>query len=1154
MARYTDASLDVIAAEERQRGLFRLPLTPEQERFRSYLRDERSRYRSELDRTGRDLAVLDDALVNPGAPPEAATQVVLRATYTPTLRAEIAAAQSARAEPDKTIAELEAREAELVAKRQKLSDVDQAALDAARKQSALQAAKIKAANADLDLLDSGVLDRQKIQQLAARRGIGVPEATATTPTGAALLDGTGMRGGKVSDKGDYSAASGTSESRAFVRPNGTVGYAQTDATRTTSLGVSGYSVSDKNVQTRSSGANTVKHTTGTTTAYTPASLGREVTTTDKREKAVAGGDSSSSEHTDTTKVGLASGYQQVSRDVVKKGDELTDTSSTRGVKMTADGLAYGSSRETKVGKEKPSTDGSPEGTGELQSGTTTKSDTAITAIMDPTKGVGLGATNTTSEEKKSWAPDSDPKTTQGKREADAGRTGGMSTTTRKEVAFGGKVLVNVSEWKNPDPDAAPDAGTKRYEVTLTIAVSGGLTVSSTSERSQASGESGSASIEGKATAARSVTFGHVLSAEDAQVYSDAVKAGGKDARPSWPELRILARAPSIGWGGVGRELLALKGGAGAALPTKEGDRIQVTDDSSLGLKGSLEGKSGGGIGLGGSLGFSSSTQVDVQSAMLSGDRILVRVSVKEASDTSGSLSVSSGLVNGGVSGSEGKSRTRIVGMIFPATAAGELEAIRNARTVGALDAIAARYRAALRESGDIEGATSERGVKFGVFGVTLNLAGKGEFEGGKTTTYDKSGKASDSWKYAGSYTGGGNITAGSAPAMGSGRTSSYTGEVDSTGAAKSRIDEQDKTFSATKTAKAFGTAISKGEVGAVVNPAAYVKQNVDSRGLEGGDPELESIITTASDPVAWSSRVASPRLRPAWLAAGTRIAALGQQKLVDGRRTPEVKAAVQRELALISKEDDGYKAAIQGTVRPAGTEEGGIGYAFPEGTESLSDSYKTLVVANPVQAARASVGQGKLADAETALKKVDSDLGALDAALRGFAGKFKETGDTGAYTEMLGRIGGRRQEAVNELRRVRAMMAKAPAAAVAGSPVPTTPAGPTAEQLEAAKAVEKENDLATIRANIKQMVARRDEAQSQIGQAESLYREHGLSNTIKGAEGLQKARATLNGWETLYWKTFGLVDKYKEEAGLRSEVEANHPAGTWGYLNKVRAM
>ena len=1118
--------------------------------YRDKLRGDLEEHGKAFARASQDFNVLND----PNSPPVAVQQVVLRDSLAPKLRKEISDAEEARAKHARIVNELEPWQAHAKKSGLGLPPEEAERLAASTKEVAALSGKIRDAKSDLDLMEARHTDQKQIQQMLAKRNVWMLTPGAESATGQAALAGTGLSARQVAQTGDVSTTTGSNKSGLSIRgPDGKVVYTEEIDEQTKTYGLSGIGDSWRKRKSTQVGDKIDAEETAGGTKWTPASLGKETTVKSiKTEKTNEAGDLEVKSQSTVKKKGLRSGFTTEETDVHKVGDKvLKDNKKTSGFGYGPGGFGWNSVSEKKSGKEKD---------GELIEGKSSKMTTNVGPIVDPKQGVGFGANVAKTDEHKGFTPNAD---------ADAGRSGGRATSIKTEPAFGGKVVMNVTPWTNPDPNAPPAEGDGFYEVTITVQISASLGVGGNVGKNLDGGEKGS--VGGSVTGgfSKSLTFGHKLSAADSKAYIDAAKAGGKEARPSWPEMRIMARADELGWEGVSKALVSLKGGL---KDLKEGDSLKDSSEKSIGLKGSASANAGI-VSLGVELGWTNKTTVDVDAAGLSDGRVKVTVTAKHTTGHSVGATAGVALASGGASTETSSMKGKSLTLIFPQSASDKIDAIEAAQTVEAVQALAAKFAGERHEEVDLEGSTDSTTAKLGVAGVNFSLTEKGEFEGKVKRTKGADGKDVTTWEYTGKNTGGGNVQLGdSLPAIGSSKMKGMTGEVDEQGQAKLHFNEEDKAFSTTKTLKALGKGLSEGELGVVMNPAAYAKEDVDTRGLESGDSELDAIVGAASNKKVWIKRVNSGRLLEEWMRAGARIAKLGREGRLPGPNPdtpgplkPETKAAVERELALLIKQDGAYKDAIQGVARKVGTEEGGIGFAFPEGTETLKDKYMATVVKNPLDGPRAKKAKRDYDGAMKDLAKAETDINALEAGLKGFASKYVDAKETTLHTEMLGHVASRRQEIANDKAAIQRLLDKG-----AGAALPTDFVGPPSEAQQAAAKIaaaeetpeakrqaEKDGDVGMIKNNIAEMKRKRDEAQRKLGEAESAQNDGGLSNAVKAGELVQHARTTMNGWEALYWKTFALVDKYHDDPGfkvgegLRKEVEDQHPAGSWGYLNRI---
>src|SRR5262249_31535959 len=101
------------------------------------------------------------------------------------------------------------------------------------------------------------------------------------------------------------------------------------------------------------------------------------------------------------------------------------------------------------------------------------------------------------------------------------------------------------------------------------------------------------------------------------------------------------------------------------------------------------------------------------------------------------------------------------------------------------------------------------------------------------------------------------------------------------------------------------------------------------------------------------------------------------------------KGAVQKALAEWTKSDDANrKSALDALIRPLGGIPGGKAFAFPDGTENMKADWDALVVADPLEGARAKLAAKQPRLALEEMQAVRGKVASLSARINTASAKW----------------------------------------------------------------------------------------------------------------------------------------------------------------------
>ena len=889
---------------------------------------------------------------------------------------------------------------------------------------------------------------------------------------------------------------------------------QTQASKTTSSS-GGLTTVDANQTTHGVDliAGTASKTTGTSSDVTDANTGTKTTTSDRT----------------TTTVGMT-GVTQTHDTSTQVGKQLDSTSVNGGIQRADGQLGIGGGATVKSGTMK-----GPAETQVMDKGTevTAKGSGGLVSDANGT-GVGLNAS------------------------AGSKAALGHGVSLSNTIGGGGKCQSIVAEVPGSDPVMFSITTTISFDASIGVGASGEYTPTANEATSGKGDNKGSISIGATASVAASASFKRQLGAEAAKTYLDSIQQNGRGG--TLPEHKILATGMSEGWGAARQLWQSLSGSTAQAKTLKPGEELTTSKSLSAGAKLGVNGGEDreGGLAVGGSVSRTDSRTVTVKKAGMPDGRIQVTATVIDQKDEAANATVSMGVASGGAGVTHGEGHARaVVFTLDPKSPDFDkiLGAINAATSAAQIDDIAKRNHALLTSTTTADSASDGGSASLSVAGVGVELGGKGTIA--NQVTRDKDGNITDSLSVGTSQTGG-KFGAGELK-VGDSKTDSYAGAVHD-GKASGEIGSQSTSTSMGKTLQNLGD-VGKDPLGAVLHPGKLLADATNTEGTAVADPQIMGICAEALNKSKWNSKVGGHRMDE-WKATGDKIRAAITLK--DGEIVAVDKTAVQRALAEWSKGDDGGRTEVlDSLIRPLGGVPTGKAFAFPDGTESYKPQWDALVIADPLDGARAKVKehpQDALKDMQAVQQQVTSLRNGIQTA------SAKWVGYETQLAEMLGHINTRVGEiakAVQELTRALAKAAK---------PKPVDPAPvigpPTQEQAQAKDEADHQRaddvraQLDTYNNNIAQMKTYSDAVFGILFKAEARMKDDGffsdnaITRLLDAGKMVKQAEDEIKLWDGLYWPTYSMYEAIsKSVTGLdKSRLEKLHVAGAKARCKQVYDM
>ena len=903
-----------------------------------------------------------------------------------------------------------------------------------------------------------------------------------------------------------------------------------EQTKTVNVGLGNASVTTGDKRTVVDGDNTtiIDKQTGKSVDIVKGEVTRSDGTTIDTKGADGVSTRTSNKTTDT--VGM-SGATRTKDESTQVGDQMNSKSTTAGVMRSPGQLGAGVSQTKKSG-----TMTGPADDQKMDKGTEVTRKANAGMVSDD-KGTGIGATAS-----------QDTKTQRGK-----------GVATGSTVAAGGRCQTMVKEITDSEPP--------RFMVTTTISfnVSGGASASKenaprAADDTRDNSTKANASISVTAGLAASASFSHELSAEDAQKYVDDIKANGRGSK--LPEHQILATGASEGWAAAQKLWGTLSGSAAQVKALKPGESIETNVEASAGGKVAVGGGESqkGGLSVGAEYGKSGSHKVNIKKVGLPDGRIQITATIDDAGETSigGSAGMGAAGMKGGTSHGEGSGRA-VVFNLDPKDPEfdKQLAMINGALTVAELDKIAAANRKLVAQTTDKTSSSDGTTVGANVGPVAVDLGGKGTFSG--EVTRDADGKIINQ-PYTGTNQSGGTAGVGDFK-VGDSKTEAYTGSVDKDNKAKGELSESNKHTSVSKTLKNLGN-ITDDPVGTVLNPSKLLADEVDTKGTAIADKETMAICAEALNKSKWNSKVGGYRMDD-WIACGNKIRAAITVK--DGVIVNVNKGAVQKALAEWTKSDSsGRNEVVESIIRPLGGIPTGKAFAFPDGMEGLKGAWDSLVIADPLEPARALLADKKPAEALAAMQKVKQSIASLYAGVKSARSKWVDAGMDVQHAEMLGHINTRINEieaAIRDIAKTLPKPVKPGETAVAPKPEIGPPSLDQANAEAQNQRDEDRKDLEIYNNNIETMKGYAETVFNKLGQAEAKLNDNGFfsgsatSHLIEVAPWIKQTEDLIKIWDGLYWPTYKIYEKLSPRLGLdKSRLEKIHVAGAKARWKQVYDM
>jgi len=502
------------------------------------------------------------------------------------------------------------------------------------------------------------------------------------------------------------------------------------------------------------------------------------------------------------------------------------------------------------------------------------------------------------------------------------------------------------------------------------------------------------------------TFVHTFTEAEKDEYLAALNNKGIGAAAR--ELKIIELA-ARGSVNEARQLLAGIPQAGAKDPA-EGDAVseEITTGIEGGLGASATGK-GGGTGVGASVSFSASRSLKRTVEKRDGKLIVTVQVVSEKGGTVGA-SGSYGLVGGGATYGGTSSVGRAVSFRLDPDDQARYDAVMGVDSGEQLDALAGRDQTSVVSDTHSKGTSASHSV-------SATLAG-GEVSIGGTSAYSESvtvGESGTSKQFSGSHGGGASAGIAGGPKLGYQETQTVTSKVGpdkrATGDVSAEVKQSDLAGSVKALQQKFSDKPIGTAVGVATGGTALIHQTTEVIGMKLAPQDFDTIAAVAERKGDWDKAFHGHY----------------NQSLQNwGRLAAKIRAAngdheaIAKLLAEYAHDNDYAADAVQAVVRPPKQGEGGIRYDWPAELANERATFDSLVVADPLPAARNLAATGEIEGAIAQLNTLNTRLTGVDAAIEKNRAKFS---DDAAVAEMHRRIFNRQKAVSAEISKLKAALA-----------------------------------------------------------------------------------------------------------------------------------
>ncbi len=803
--------------------------------------------------------------VEPTAPPAAVSTDDPRTVgklYSPNLVQQYGTQQLLYRYSSAALSDLENREEKAKALGLDLSEDE-------KKQKAVLAGQVAAAQAamlqarkDYEMLDNPATTPQQLQEMFARRGIAVPVVAQTHQTGASALEGSGISGWGIDEKG-LTKKTGTATTRTVIGPDGRPVAITDEDTKSTNIGLgTAKQVTGTKVTVVQGDTSSVVDTSKTTSVDILKGEGSVTKDTTKTVTDASGTTTKTSDK--TTYTAGVGGVTRTKEDSTQVGSKVDSTASTRGITRGPGQLGI-----TAADTKKSGTMVGPPGQEKMEKGTE-QSNKLSGGLVSDDKGIGIGGT--ASQERKTMF--------------------GEGKTVGTTVAAGGRCQALVAEVPGSEPP--------RFTITTTISFDLKLGATAGKEwqakpgAQQDTGLKGNVSIGGGAAIGAYAAFKRELTEAEAKEYIDYVKANGRGSK--LPEHKILATGASQGWDAAKQLWLAMNGSPDMLKSMKPGEQVETNvelgGDAKLGAGGGQSAQ--GGTTFGGEVTAKGKHKINVQKSVLPDGRIQITAAIDDEGELGGAVSVGVGAASmkGGKSYTAGQGRT-IVFILSPSDPAfnSQVTAIDAAATPEDLDRIATQNRSLVAAKTDktVEGEGTSVGAGLGP--LSIDLAGKGKLT--SEVTRDQQGNVIGQ-KYTGENQGGGTIGVGDVR-VGDTKSEKYVGQVDKEGRAKGELSETKKSTSFGKSVLGAGSKITNDPLGTVLSRASCWRTRRRRRAPQWPTPRSSAFATRRSTSRSGTGRSAGIATTTGWRPAprSARLAPFAD-RAASGRSSPSTRGRCKR--------------------------------------------------------------------------------------------------------------------------------------------------------------------------------------------------------------------------------------------------------------------
>jgi hypothetical protein len=624
----------------------------------------------------------------------------------------------------------------------------------------------------------------------------------------------------------------------------------------------------------------------------------------------------------------------------------------------------------------------------------------------------------------------------------AGGTLGATVPVGRGVTLGPTVGAGA-RW-NVNVKAVPGTDEVDVETTINLSESASLTVG-------AGGDRGGASVTGGVSGTQRAAYSHRMSGAAAKRYLEVMHANGNGGE--LPEHELLRIGASGNWAEAARRYAAGRGTRPLELHESEELSSSTTTEAGAGANVG---------GVGGSYSKSHTDEVSARVTNEDGETYAISVTINHIDAENKGVTLDVGLVGGSVGLSASVSAGQAYYFNVPLSEPGVKDRIVAAKRLSDLQHLVSTYHAYLGRSAKLEGQTKGTNIGVSIGPASATMGGTGTQQ--RTTEFDPEGKKTGSTVVA-SNTTGGSIGIGSVQ-IGDSETETFAGEVDEHGGAEGeqlavgKAQQTASAFSPGKTLEAVKHAVKDPVKLKATGVGGLVKsETTKDRSLYYDQGSHDRIVGEAHDDRAWWRHVPpGTMLAPDW---GRLMYALRRVSTwvdtPEGGRWSYDASAVQAAIGAFVGSDTGDRLdAVNFTVRPAGTVDGGVLAGFPGPLAGLEHDFKRYAVNDPVKNSKsvhavenqvkAHFGAGTQPDpaafealVKTALDDmaaVKQHLDALHAGLKDHGGDFTQPGTHG---EMMALLTRRRGDVANEVQYLYDQRASSKAAA-GGKPDPAADA------------------------------------------------------------------------------------------------------------------